>query len=32
MTRHGSYILMMKPREYTLEEIFMKYYNQEVAG
>ncbi|OGD47888.1 hypothetical protein A3K69_06145 [Candidatus Bathyarchaeota archaeon RBG_16_57_9] len=32
VTRHGSYILMMKPREYTLEEIFMKYYNQEVAG
>ena len=29
---HGAYILMMKPREYTLEEIFMKYYNQEVAG
>ena len=32
ITRHGAYILMMKPREYTLEEIFMKYYNQEVAG
>ena len=29
---HGAYILMMKPREHTLEEIFMKYYNQEVAG
>ena len=29
---HGAYILLMKPREYTLEEIFMKYYNQEVAG
>jgi len=28
---HGVYILMMKPREYTLEEIFMKYYQQEVA-
>jgi len=28
---HGAYILMMKPREYTLEEIFMKYYQQEVA-
>ncbi|MBW1723025.1 MAG: ABC transporter ATP-binding protein [Deltaproteobacteria bacterium] len=32
ITQHGAYILMMKPREYTLEEIFMKYYNQEVAG
>jgi len=29
---HGAYILLMKPREYTLEEIFMKYYNQEVAA
>ena len=28
---HGAYILMMKPREYTLEEIFIKYYQQEVA-
>jgi ABC-2 type transport system ATP-binding protein len=28
---HGAIILMMKPREYTLEEIFMKYYQQEVA-
>jgi len=27
---HGSTILMMKPREYTLEEIFMKYYEKEV--
>jgi ABC-2 type transport system ATP-binding protein len=27
---HGSTILLMKPREYTLEEIFMKYYQQEV--
>lgn len=26
---HGSTILLMKPREYTLEEIFMKYYEKE---
>jgi hypothetical protein len=26
---NGSIILMMKPREYTLEEIFMKYYEKE---
>ena len=26
---HGSTILLMKPREYTLEEIFMKYYKLE---
>jgi ABC-2 type transport system ATP-binding protein len=26
---HGSTILLMRPREYTLEEIFMKYYEQE---
>jgi ABC-2 type transport system ATP-binding protein len=26
---HGSTILLMKPKEYTLEEIFMKYYEQE---
>jgi len=32
IVRHGAYILMMKPREYALEEIFMKYYQQEVAG
>jgi ABC-2 type transport system ATP-binding protein len=32
IVRHGVYILMMKPREYALEEIFMKYYQQEVAG
>ena len=25
---NGSTILMMKPREYTLEEIFMKYYEE----
>jgi len=29
IVRHGSTILMMKPREYTLEEIFMKYYEKE---
>ena len=23
---HGSTILLMKPKEYSLEEIFMKYY------
>lgn len=31
IVNHGAYILVMKPREYTLEEIFMKYYEQEVA-
>jgi ABC-2 type transport system ATP-binding protein len=30
IVNHGSIILMMKPREYTLEEIFMKYYKKEV--
>lgn len=30
IVEHGSTILLMKPREYTLEEIFMKYYQQEV--
>jgi ABC-2 type transport system ATP-binding protein len=29
IVNHGSTILMMKPREYTLEEIFMKYYQKE---
>ena len=29
IVNHGSTILMMKPREYTLEEIFMKYYEAE---
>ena len=29
IVEHGSTILLMKPREYTLEEIFMKYYQQE---
>jgi ABC-2 type transport system ATP-binding protein len=28
ITRHGSTILLMKPKEYTLEEIFMKYYRE----
>lgn len=26
IVRHGSTILLMKPKEYSLEEIFMKYY------
>ena len=26
IVNHGSTILLMKPKEYTLEEIFMKYY------
>jgi ABC-2 type transport system ATP-binding protein len=29
IVEHGSTILLMMPREYTLEEIFMKYYNME---
>ena len=29
IVENGSIILMMKPREYTLEEIFMKYYENE---
>ena len=29
IVNHGSTILLMKPREYTLEEIFMKYYTKE---
>jgi ABC-2 type transport system ATP-binding protein len=28
IVNHGSYILMMRPREYSLEEIFMKYYEE----
>jgi ABC-2 type transport system ATP-binding protein len=28
IVEHDSTILLMKPREYTLEEIFMKYYEQ----
>jgi ABC-2 type transport system ATP-binding protein len=30
IVKHGSTILLMKPKEYSLEEIFMKYY--EVGG
>lgn len=26
---HGAVILLMKPKEYTLEEIFLKYYEEE---
>ena len=26
--KHGAVILLMKPREYSLEEIFMKYYKE----
>jgi len=29
IVEYGSTILLMKPREYTLEEIFMKYYEKE---
>ena len=29
IVEHGSTILLMKPKEYTLEEIFMKYYERE---
>jgi ABC-2 type transport system ATP-binding protein len=29
IVEHGSNILLMRPREYTLEEIFLKYYQQE---
>ncbi|MEM2875390.1 MAG: ABC transporter ATP-binding protein [Candidatus Bathyarchaeia archaeon] len=29
ITKHGAVILLMKPREYTLEEVFMKYYGEE---
>jgi ABC-2 type transport system ATP-binding protein len=28
ITGHGAVILLMRPREYTLEEIFMKYYEE----
>ncbi len=30
IVEHGSTILLMKPREYSLEEIFMKYYQKEM--
>jgi len=29
ITKHGSIILLMKPKEHTLEEIFLKYYERE---
>jgi len=29
ITKHGSIILLMKPKEYSLEEIFLKYYEKE---
>jgi len=28
VVEHGAVILLMRPREYTLEEIFMKYYTE----
>jgi len=28
ITKHGSTILLMKPQEYTLEEIFLRYYKE----
>ncbi len=28
ITENGAIILLMKPREYTLEEVFMKYYQE----
>ncbi len=30
ITKHGSIILLMKPKEYSLEEIFLKYYEGEI--
>jgi ABC-2 type transport system ATP-binding protein len=29
ITKHNSTILLMKPREYSLEEIFLKYYEED---
>jgi len=29
ITKHGATILLMKPKEYSLEEIFLKYYKEE---
>jgi len=29
ITKHGSIILLMKPKEHNLEEIFLKYYRRE---
>jgi ABC-2 type transport system ATP-binding protein len=31
IVKHGSTILLMRPKEYSLEEIFMKYYASEVV-
>ncbi len=28
ITKHGAVILLMKPREFTLEEVFMEYYKE----
>ncbi|MGQ9680749.1 MAG: ABC transporter ATP-binding protein [Candidatus Bathyarchaeia archaeon] len=28
ITKNGAYVLLMKPREYSLEDIFMKYYKE----
>lgn len=28
ITKHGSVILLMRPREYSLEDIFLKYYEE----
>jgi len=28
IARHGAYVLLMRPKEYSLEEIFMKYYKE----
>jgi len=28
--KHGATILLMKPKEYSLEEIFLEYYKEEV--
>lgn len=29
IARRGAYVLLMKPKEYSLEEIFMKYYEED---
>ena len=29
VTKHGATILLMKPKEYSLEDIFLKYYEEE---
>lgn len=28
ITKNGAYVLLMKPKEYSLEDIFMKYYKE----